>query len=108
MTSEFLKYEEATLTDLAGQLKKFSSDLGTESSTFFQKANKLDEVWSGSGKDAFDIAVRNWNTEFGTEGDTSADTAIGLLHTLSGAVTTALENAKAADRGVQNSFSQYE
>jgi uncharacterized protein YukE len=109
MSSDFMKYEESVLTDLSGSLSKFATDLGSESNDFHTAAKNLATAWQGNaGLTAFQTAVSKWDKAVGPDGDTSKDTAIGLLNTLSKAVDTALANAQAADRGVQNSFSQYE
>ncbi|MCX4093084.1 WXG100 family type VII secretion target [Nocardia sp. alder85J] len=109
MTSDYMKYEEGVLTDLADLLVQFKKDLGAESDNFHSAAKKLEVAWAGNtGLDAFQRSVQKWDTSFGAEGDSSTGTALGMIQALSDAVRTALANAQAADRGVQNSFSQYE
>ncbi|MQY24967.1 hypothetical protein [Nocardia aurantia] len=109
MTSQYMKYEEAVLTELADLLGQFKKDLSAESDNFHGAAKKLEAAWQGnSGLSAFQISVGKWDRQFGAEGDTSTETALGMIQALSDAVRTALANAQAADRGVSNSFSQYE
>ncbi|MBU3068078.1 hypothetical protein KO481_42005 [Nocardia sp. NEAU-G5] len=109
MSSDFMKYEEGVLQDLSDQLSQFAKDLGSESTDFHTHAKALAAAWEGNaGLAAFQNSVKKWDTQFGPEGDTSKDTAIGLLNTLSQSVSQALQNAKAADNGVKNAFSAYE
>ncbi|WP_019931132.1 hypothetical protein [Nocardia sp. BMG111209] len=109
MTSDFMKYEEGVLTDLSALLVQFKKDLAAESDNFHGAATKLAAAWeNNAGLGAFQASTKKWDTAFGTESDKSTDTALGMIQALSDAVATALANAQAADRGVSNSFSQYE
>jgi uncharacterized protein YukE len=109
MTSQYMKYEESVLTELADLLGQFKNDLSAEGDNFNSAATKLAAAWEGnSGLAAFQASAQKWNTSFGSESDKSTDTALGMIQALSDAVRTALANAQAADRGVSNSFSQYE
>ncbi|WP_405133475.1 WXG100 family type VII secretion target [Nocardia sp. NBC_01388] len=100
-----MKYDPAILTQLSQDLDTLHKQLTQQASTLQSAAKTLSVAWEGNeGYSAFAATKSKWDGEFGSEEDTSPQTAIGKLKYMSTAVANALTNAQNADGGVAGAF----
>ncbi len=99
-------YERQVLQELSDLLDGFHKDLRSEADNLQNCAAKLAQSWEGNaGLDAFQQSKKKWDQEFGDINDeTDPNTTMGKIAALSKAVTTAMNNASAADKVVSQGF----
>lgn len=99
-------YERTVLQELSELLDGFHKDLTAEAGNLQDTAGKLALAWEGNaGLEAFETSKHKWDLEFGDlHGDSDPNSTLGKISALSRAVSTAMNNATAADKVVANGF----
>ncbi|ATL65756.1 WXG100 family type VII secretion target [Nocardia terpenica] len=100
-----MKYDAPTLTHLSEELGRLYGQLQTQASQLQAAAKTLETAWEGNqGFEGFHAAKNKWDNQFGREGDTGPDTALGKVNALSKAVSDALSSAQHTDGKVGSGF----